>query len=335
MAHYPHLLLQNIGIVERYTSTRSRGRAFNIPDRNPAQHGARIVAAFQQARARREQFPQNIGNGFYQSPGLTLTFESEPQFPLAFESLDLPASKIQLLSVVTDEANRTIATVHVPDDKIHVLLRRLEAYRDFDPQAGGKPKNEKLVASISNIKLATLRELWTDDPALYPAANTVISWEVWLRRPAADEDPALERLTAGALDLGYILASTPLTFVDRTIVLVRGTREQLARGADVLGIIAEVRKAKVTADFFAALSPSEQHDWSDDLLQRLTPPRAGSPAIGLLDTGVNHAHPLLAPVMADGDVQSLKPAWGVHDSIPWGMGRKWRVSRSTAILRPF
>lgn len=320
MAHYPHLLLQNIGIVERYTSTRSRGRAFNIPDRNPAQHGARIVAAFQQARARREQFPQNIGNGFYQSPGLTLTFESEPQFPLAFESLDLPASKIQLLSVVTDEANRTIATVHVPDDKIHVLLRRLEAYRDFDPQAGGKPKNEKLVASISNIKLATLRELWTDDPALYPAANTVISWEVWLRRPAADEDPALGRLTAGALDLGYILASTPLTFVDRTIVLVRGTREQLARGADVLGIIAEVRKAKVTADFFAALSPSEQHDWSDDLLQRLTPPRAGSPAIGLLDTGVNHAHPLLAPVMADGDVQSLSPAWGVHDSHPMGHG---------------
>lgn len=320
MARHPHLLLHNSGATERYTSTRSRGPSFNIPERNPAQHGAQIVAAFQQASAQREVFPQNIGNGFYQSPGLILTFESEPQFPLAFESLDLPASKIQLLSVVIDEANRTLATVHVPDDKVGVLLRKLEAYRDFDPQIQKNPKNKKLAASIANIKLATLRELWTDDPALFPAANTIIIWEVWLRQAVEGEDSALDRLTAGAGDLGYTIASQSLTFVDRTVVLVRGTREHLARGAEVLGIVAEVRKAKVTAEFFAALAPSEQHEWSDELLERLTPPAAGAPAVGLLDTGVNHGHPLLAPVMTNADVQTLKPAWGVHDSHPMGHG---------------
>jgi hypothetical protein len=321
VARHPHFLLVNSGIAERFTSIQSGGgRQFNNPVRDRAQHGVQIIGAFQNAQAQREHFPQNIGNGFYQSPGITLTFESDPQFPLAFESLDLPASKIQLLSVVRDEQNRTIATVYVPDDKIPVLLRKLEAYRDFNPEAPQGRDNKKLVESISNIKLATLRELWTDDPALYPAANTTITWEVWLRRAAAGEDAALTRLIAGAPDLGYVIASNALTFIDRTVVLVRGTREQLSRGVNVLGVIAEVRKAKVTTDFFAALEPSEQHDWSDELLQRLTVAPAGAPAIGLLDTGVNHAHPLLAPVMTNADVQTLKPAWGAHDSHPTGHG---------------
>ena len=320
MARHPHLVILNSGTTARYTSIRSGGgKVFNLPHRNRAQHSAHVIGAFQAAQGQREHFPQNIGNGYYQSPGVTLTFESEPQFPLAFESLDLSASKIQLLSVVQDAQNRTIATIHVPDNKVPVLLRKLEAYRDHVPGSPGRD-NKKLVESISNIKLATLRELWTDDPALYPAANTIITWEVWLRRADAGEDIALTRLTAGAPDFGYVIASNALTFVDRTVVLVRGTREQVSRGVDVLGVIAEVRKAKVTTDFFAALEPSDQHDWSDELLERLTVAPVGAPAVGLLDTGVNHAHPLLAPAMTNADVQTLKPAWGPHDSHPTGHG---------------
>jgi len=320
VARHPHLVILNSGTTARYTSIRSGGgKDFNLPHRNRAQHSAHVIGAFQAAQGQREHFPQNIGNGFYQSPGVTLTFESEPQFPLAFESLDLSASKIQLLSVVQDAQNRTIATIHVPDNKVPVLLRKLEAYRDHVPGSPGRD-NKKLVESISNIKLATLRELWTDDPALYPAANTIITWEVWLRRADAGEDIALTRLTAGAPDFGYVIASNALNFIDRTVVLVRGTREQVSRGVDVLGVIAEVRKAKVTTDFFVALEPSDQHDWSDELLQRLTVAPAGAPAVGLLDTGVNHAHPLLAPAMTNTDVQTLKPAWGAHDSHPTGHG---------------
>jgi hypothetical protein len=219
-----------------------------------------------------------------------------------------------LLSVAKSEDNRTIATVHIPDDKIPILLRKLESYRDFDPQNQQGRDNRKLVESIANIKLATLRELWTDDPALYPAANTVITWEVWLRRATAGEPSALDRLRQAEPDLGYAIVSSALTFVDRTVVLVRGTRDALARSADVLGVIAEVRKAKDSADFFSSLSPAEQYEWSADLAQRVRAPAPDSPVVGLLDTGVNHAHPLLALVMAGADVQSLKPQWGTHDT---------------------
>lgn len=328
MPRYPHLVLTGEADTERYTAARSRSAEFRMPDRNRQAHGARLIQELQQAAATQEErFPQNIGSGFYESPGLTLTFESDPGFPLAFEALDLPRSNVQLLSVKTESDARTIATVHVPDDKINILLRKLEAYRDFNPVRPSGKENKRLATSISNIKLATLRELWTDDPTLYPGANMPMTWEVWLRAGTGgrrhlttEHDSSLELLREAAGDLGYEIVSNPLKFVDRTVVLVRATREQLSRGADVLGVIAEVRKAKVTAEFFSALTPAEQHEWSDDLIRRLTPPPTDSPAIGLLDTGVNHRHPLLVPVMADSDVQSLKPQWGVNDSYPNGHG---------------
>jgi subtilase family protein len=319
LPRHPHIILPTQAVTERYTATRSRGVEFRTPPRNRATHAAQVLRSFQQAQGAREQFPQQIGAGFYESPGLTLTFESDPGFPLAFESLDLQKSKIQLLAVTSDEQDRTFATIHVPDDKIQILLRKLEAYRDFDPARGGQ-ENRRLVESIANIKLATLHELWTDETGLYPAANTIITWEVWLRRLVLGERPTLETLANAAPDFGFEIASNALTFVDREVVLVRGSREQLSRGVDILGIIAEVRKAKITADFFSSLSPAEQFEWSDDLLRRVTNPAANAPAIGLLDTGVNRAHPLLSRIIADADTQSLKPQWGVQDSHPDGHG---------------
>ena len=313
MPRYPHIILNEPAETARYTATKGGGPRFQLPPRNRAAHATKLLGAFQQAQTARGQFPQQIGSGFYESPGLTLTFESDPGFPLAFESLDLQSSKIQLLSVTKDDQDRTFATIHVPDDKVGVLLKRLQTYRDHQ-------KNRKLIESIANIKLATLRELWTDDDTLYPAANTVITWEVWLRHPVSEEQSSLDLLTNAAADFGYEIASDPLIFVDRTVLLVRGSREQLAHGVDVLGIIAEVRKAKVTSDFFSSLSPAEQFDWTDDLLKRLTLPEADAPAVGLLDTGVNHAHPLLNKVITDANAQTLKPAWGSHDSHPTGHG---------------
>ena len=320
MPRYPHLHFVDQAETTRYTATRGHSKEFNNPDRDRARHAAHVIGALQNAQAQQQPFPVQVGKGFYESPGLTLAFESDPNFPLAFESLDLQGSKIQLLSVVTDAENRTIATVHVPDEKVGILLKKLEKYRDTSPDARRARDNRKLVESIANIKLATLRELWTDDGDLYPAANTEIAWEVWLRRPDSDEGIPLETFRAAVEDFGYEVISNNLAFVDRTVVLVRGTREQLSRSTEVLGLIAEVRKAKIAADFYSTQGAAEQHALTNALMNRLGPLDANAPAIGLLDTGVNHRHPLLERFITDADVHALKPAWGTYDSHLHGHG---------------
>src|SRR5271168_3954598 len=126
MPRYPHLLLQNSASTDRYTATRAFPREPGNPDRVRETHAAHVIGAFEAACGQREPFPVQVGSGFYESPGIILSFESDPNFPLAFESLDLSNMKIQLLSVITDEENRTIATIRVPDDKITKLLAKLE-----------------------------------------------------------------------------------------------------------------------------------------------------------------------------------------------------------------
>ena len=84
----------------------------------------------------------------------------------------------------------------------------------------------------------------------------------------------------------------------------------------VLNSIAELRRAKDTAEFFDALPVAEQREWVEDLRARMTsaPPDANVPYVCLLDTGVNRGHPLLAPLVAHHDVHAVNPSLGNGDN---------------------
>jgi hypothetical protein len=91
-------------------------------------------------------------------------FESEPNFPLKFESLDLAKSGIELCNVKTHADNTMQATVFVPDGKLKLFLNKVTAYRDEDTtprneRSVARPKNQDLVESISDIQLAALEEV--------------------------------------------------------------------------------------------------------------------------------------------------------------------------------
>ncbi len=64
-----------------------------------------------------EQKAQGIDDGL----GIYLTFFSEPNFPLKFESLDLLRSGVELCAVKALPDNRTQATVFVPDAKLELF----------------------------------------------------------------------------------------------------------------------------------------------------------------------------------------------------------------------
>jgi hypothetical protein len=148
MPRYPHLLLDTPAETARYTATRGHSPRFNLPDRDRPAHAAHLRGALDAARAQRGQFPVQVGNGFYESPGIILSFESDPNFPLAFESLELRKSGIELLSVTTDGQNRTIATVIVPDKKIERFISVLEAYRKATPGTRDNKKARHVARAV-------------------------------------------------------------------------------------------------------------------------------------------------------------------------------------------
>jgi subtilase family protein len=247
--------------------------------------------------------------------GIYLQFESAPGFDLKFESLDFAPSGIELCAVRSLPNNLTQATVFVPDGKLAFFLKRITAYRDEDtkPNEDGetRPKNEDLVASISNIRIAALEALWTDQSELFPGADQDATWEVWLRRTGKIDH--LARLREHAAKFNLTVGEQVIAFIDRTIVLVHGKGRDLARSIDILGVIAELRLAKTTADFFTGMTAVEQQAWVDDLVKRTEPAADGAPYLCLFDTGLNRGHPLIGPAAAEGDLHSYKPQWGVDD----------------------
>ena len=318
MAQHPHLIIPTAADPRRFTSPSSGPRErISLPPRGRVAHAQNLLAKLErlapEAVTRAEaQRAQGLDDGL----GMYLSFESEPNFPLKFESLDLTGSGIELCTVKMLSDNRTQATVFVPDGKLELFLRKISAYRDENTKPsreGGpvRPKNQDLVESISDIKLAALEALWTEDTLPFPDRDTAVTWEVWLRRRTGIDH--LARLRGYAEHFGLIIGDQIVTFIDRTVVLVRGTTSNLSRSIDILGMIAELRLPKTTAAFFTDMTAIEQQEWVDELAARIARPADGAPFICLLDTGLNAAHPLLASVTDQTDLHTYKPAWGVDD----------------------
>ncbi|HIL41880.1 MAG TPA: hypothetical protein EYG35_00655 [Gammaproteobacteria bacterium] len=86
-----------------------------------------------------------------------------------------------------------------------------------------------------------------------------------------------------------------IKFLDRTVILVFGTKLHMSRSIHLLGSIAEVRKARDTAGFFTSMNRIGQQEWINNMVEQLTLPVDNAPSVCILDTGVNEGHPLLSP----------------------------------------
>lgn len=156
-----------------------------------------------------------------------------------------------------------------------------------------------------------LEALWTEETLPFPDRAAETNWELWLRRqPHVDH---LERLKRFAPEFDLVVQSEAITFVDRTIVIVRGSANNLSRSIDILAMLAELQLPKITATFFSEMRSKDQHEWIDDMRARLTAAPANSPYVCLLDSGLNAGHPLLAPIADQADLHAYKSAWGVDD----------------------
>lgn len=315
-----HFFFANTAQAEVY-SHRGGGGGKEVPRQNRHSHGQALLQqveelkpTIQQARTRQEEC--GMEDGF----GLQIEFESFPDIELAFESLAAERSGIELLNV-RHEQKRTLAAVFIPDGKLHILENKIVAYLDeskdsVNQEKGTRsPKNQKLLDAIRSIRVASVKSMWTDDPAVFPTeSDEAFWWEVWL--PVRDNRiVVVSQFKQMSQDLNFRVAEGQIEFPERTVLLVYGSLEQMQRSVLTLNSIAELRRAKETADFFDSLPPVEQSEWVDELLQRMKVPAEDGivPYVCLLDTGVNQAHPLLSPAIASRDTHTVEPGWGTND----------------------
>ncbi len=312
-----HFILKNFAETEPFKKRLPPIPKTPPPERDRQRHGRALLGQvkaieLKMTAAREAQMEAGLEGGF----GLSVEFESFPEVEMAFESLGRERSGIELLNV-RQERERTCATVFVPDGKLSHFENLIQAYMEERHDRAGKPRDNKtLINSIEAIRAASLRALWTDDPSAFPATDKeVFWWEIWL--PVRQErEASVATFCRLAESRGFRLAQGKLVFPERTVLLAYGSAGRMKRSMMTLNSIAELRRAKETAEFFDSLPPEEQPRWLEELLSRTTVagPDELVPHVCLLDTGVNRGHPLLAPAIASQDMHTVEPSWGTDDS---------------------
>lgn len=311
----PHLFPQNTSSPEPFTSHRVPVRPPPLPVRDRALHGNALREQLQQIRPIAEQAKEEqAALGIQDGVGLRVQFESFDDVKLAFESLANKPKGIELLNY-KEEGERGFATVFVPDGKLDYFERVIVEYLDDRKGSTGRSLDHKaLINTIQSIHVAQLEALWTDAPAFFPTdENEIIWWEAWL--PVRDNrNLVVASFMQVAQLLGIRVLEGRLIFPERTVLTIQCNKAQLQQSVLTLNSIAELRRAKETADFFDSFTPAEQHEWAAELLGRTTfTSSEHTPHICILDTGVNHGHPLLTPALVEPDLHTIEPDWGVDD----------------------
>jgi hypothetical protein len=305
----PHFLLDSNAVSHNFTFPNGGGGASQIiPAQNRSFHSgklrgdlATISTQLNTLKEDAKEIPLQMGIG------IQVEFESFPDIKMAFGSLANDPKKIELHNIKTISQNnqtRTIATVFVPDGKLHFFTQKITDYLTEKKNKNGDAiDNQKLIDSIQSIRSAAFAAIWSDDESLLPVdKNEAVWWEIWLSTPKRSKQATnqyLEILSDFQLianQLGIEVSPHKLRFPEHTVIHVEASQNQLANNTLLLSRVAEIRAPKVTAEFFDSSDSEEQAQWSQDLVQRLSQPNSGNePYVCILDTGVNVEHPLLSP----------------------------------------
>ncbi|WP_061270179.1 S8 family peptidase [Leptospira interrogans] len=318
----PHLFLKNRAQFISYTFPGTVNDPFAVPDRIRDKHGKRLRGELLSIQSEADELSKKREEkGLQKQQGITVEIEGVPGYE--FRKISLDNSIFQLLSVHTKRKNEKVlevAVVFIPDGSLSKFIKKIDEYLKTNNKRSGLPANNNLIASIEIIRKAALDSLWTDAPSLFPKNDTAMWWEVWLAtRPDLEED-VLTYFSSNAEKFNLRIRPGSIKFPERYVILVKGKKSDLAASFDMLNCISELRKPKGTPHFFMSLPPTEQVQWSQELTERLIVPNKNSPAVCLLDTGVNNGHPLIKQFISEDSILSVKAEWNGSDSNGHGSG---------------
>lgn len=311
----PHIILSDTASTERFSAIAAGGgRPPALPQLDRAIHGQGLlnrIETLKDTAAEAKQVQQDAGmeSGY----GIQVQFRSFADVALAFESLSRDKSGIELLNVQQDE-HRTHATVFVPEGKFAHFEKLITEYLEEKTDRSGRPRDHKaLVNTIEDIRSATLEALWTDSAEALPENDDeVVWWEVWLP-VRKDRQAMIRQFRAIAEGIGFRLGEGEVFFPERSVLLMSGTKRQIRQSMMLLNSVAELRRAKETAEFYDSLPIHEQREMVDRVLRRTVVQDGELPVVCILDTGINNGHPLLAEALPAGDLHTVHPETGPAD----------------------
>ena len=156
--------------------------------------------------------------------GVYLEFSSAADYDLATASLEAKKQGIRLLNIQTDQ-HTTRAVVYIPKGQENYFLKKVNAYATEVSPKSGNPKNNNLVSSIEDVKLALVESFWFGKDEDMP--NDIPLWcEVWLRY-SDDCESVITSFSQNCEELSIEIDTKRIVFPERVVVLIKANRQNL------------------------------------------------------------------------------------------------------------
>jgi hypothetical protein len=221
-------------------------------------------------------------------------------------ALEFPAQDVVVLRSQRNADRTESALLFIPDEARAYLRERVADYGS-DPGIHRRPNIERFEV-VETVRAIEARQLFTGEVDL--TAPQSMWWELWVRQPIALADRLAEVARHAELDVH----GDRLIFPDTTVLFLHASAANVAAFATrVPGAISEIRRATGTIEPFLDRGEVNvgQHDWVNELAQRVVASGPESPVVCTLDTGVAAAHPLIAPNLRG--AWAFDAAWGTDD----------------------
>ncbi len=314
---------------ERRRPRRGIGRSARFDD--PESHGRDLEELASSITVRQLDRPKTLGV----DPRLVLVLE----FHSAIDSDEIHRNSMILL----DGSDRHAIVAFADDPTLAVFHERLAAYRGPVPPDQKTPPHQAFFDAIVNIRVYGPEDRISDNLA---ASVAKLSESVLLRLDVQcwhPDDPELAATWLDDLRTAAIAAGGQVitTYQNDQIGLL------LARVTLPSHKVGEFARLDVIASIDllpgTELTPAEFHGISMDQLPEVARPARNAPVLGLIDSGVASAHPLLAgailaaetlsPHIADGEDRhghgTMVASLALHGPIPAAI----RQSRLVPIAR--
>jgi hypothetical protein len=313
----PHIDISEFAVSRRYSSPPQNvgdGQAPRTRDEHGRVLRAQLEATFREGNEARAQLV--LPEGLEPSEGAY--YEVKLRRGAKAEKLERKRDDITVGATKVDPETDAVSTVlFIPDASIPVLDQIFEDYATGNLTAKGEPQRKDYVDPIETIRRARLFSFWTDDPAALPQEpQDRIWWEVWCSPDSvANVTGAFHQMESRIVD-----QDRWLRFPEATVIPIFARRADIEVALIAVEGIMELRRGSDTPNFFLEDERENQHDWAADLAERMVWPGVEVPRVCLLDTGVNRAHVLIEPALAERDLMTANPDWPVTDNIQGGHG---------------
>ena len=157
----------------RFTSTKNPPINKSLPQRNVQEHGNRLYGKLQSLLTSQTEL---ISENESLNKGIYLEVSGAQGTALNIESLEDLRKNIRLANFKNTEPQK--ATFFLPLEERDFLEKKIREYKT-ELTTSGNPKNNKLIATIEDFKVATINSFWNGKEDKIPS-ETKVWCEVWL-----------------------------------------------------------------------------------------------------------------------------------------------------------